>query len=104
MQFLASLGFSEMDLAGTGIIMADVGIEFKSELFYGDTVTAAVAVANPGKVSFDIYYRLEKEKDGKKIIVALAKTGMVCYDYANKRIVNLPEAARLKFQSMAEIK
>ncbi|MEI9910207.1 MAG: thioesterase family protein [Bacteroidota bacterium] len=97
-QFLKSHGYTETDFAGAGMIMADVGIEFKSELFYGDIVMASVTVANLSKVSFDVFYKLEKEISGKKTLVAAAKTGMVCYDYKNKKIVAIPEEARKKLQ------
>lgn len=94
MQFLASHGFTEMQMNGVGMIMADVGIEFKNEAFYGDILLASVTVANLSKVSFDLFYKLEKEEQGKMKLVAIAKTGMVCYDYDRKKIVSLPEKAR----------
>ena len=97
-QFLKSHGYTEIDFAGTGMIMSDVGIEFKSELFYGDVVMASVTVANLSKVSFDVFYKLEKEIAEKKVLVAAAKTGMVCYDYKSKKIVAIPEEARKKLQ------
>jgi acyl-CoA thioesterase FadM len=96
MQFLKSYGYSELDFDGVGMIMSDVGIEFKSELFYGDMVIASVTVSGFSKVSFEIYYKLEKEVAGKKVLVAAAKTGMVCYDYNNKKIVAVPDQAREK--------
>ena len=43
MQFFKSLDYSEMNFAGTAMIMVDVCIEFKGELFYGDTLIASVA-------------------------------------------------------------
>ena len=92
MQFLKSYGYQELEFEGIGMIMADVGIEFKNELFYGDIVIASVAIAAFSKVSFDIYYKLEKEED-KKVLVAIAKTGMVCYDYEKKKIVAIPDNA-----------
>jgi acyl-CoA thioester hydrolase len=98
MQFLKSYGYSELNFEGVGMIMSDVGIEFKSELFYGDVVIASVTASGFSKVSFDIYYKLEKEVAGKKILVAAAKTGMVCYDYNNKKIVAVPDEAREKLQ------
>jgi acyl-CoA thioesterase FadM len=93
MQFLVNYGLKELDFEGTGMIMADAGIEFKNELFFGDIIIASVAAANFSKVSFDIFYKLEKEIDGKKTLVAAAKTGMVCYDYEGKKIVAIPEKA-----------
>ena len=97
MQFLKQLGYTELKFAGVGLIMSDAGIEFRNELFYGDIVTVSVACAGFSKVSFDIYYKLEKpvspNQDEQRIVVATAKTGMVCYDYANKRIAALPGEA-----------
>ncbi len=93
MQFLKSYGYEELKFEGVGMIMADVGIEFKSELFYGETVIAHVTIPGFSKVSFDIYYKLEKEAGAKRILVAVAKTGMVCYDYDTKKIAAVPEKA-----------
>lgn len=99
MQFLAHFGYTEMEFAGAGMIMSDVGIEFKSELFYGDIVVASVTAAAFSKVGFELYYLLEKEQAGKKTTVAIAKTGMICYDYGKKKIAAVPEEAKEKLSS-----
>lgn len=96
MQFLQSLGYSEIKFAGVGLIMADVGIEFKNELFYGDTVTVHVTAAELSKVSFDIYYKLEKQVNDISAVVAIAKTGMVCFNYTIKKIAAIPAEAAVK--------
>ncbi|HZG99825.1 MAG TPA: acyl-CoA thioesterase, partial [Flavisolibacter sp.] len=49
MQFLKSLGYTELQFAGVGMIMSDVGIEFKAEAFYGDVIKAEVGVNNISK-------------------------------------------------------
>ena len=98
MQFLKSYGYEELKFEGVGMIMSDVGIEFKNELFYGDIVLASVAIKEFSKISFDIYYKLEKEELGKKELVAMAKTGMVCYDYGKKKIVAVPERVKQTIQ------
>ncbi len=95
-QFLKTLGYTEMEFAGVGMIMSDVAIEFKNELFYGDTVIVSVAASEFTKVAFELLYRLEKESAGKTILIAVAKTGMVCYDYKKKKIVALSEEAKQK--------
>jgi acyl-CoA thioesterase FadM len=97
MRFLKSLGYSELDFGGAGLIMSDVGIEFKNELFYPDTVIASVTIAEISKVAFEIYYKLEKKKEESNVIIALAKTGMVCYDYNKKKITAVPEEVKEKF-------
>jgi YbgC/YbaW family acyl-CoA thioester hydrolase len=90
MQFFKHFSYTEMQFAGVGIILADAGIEFKAELFYGDTVVAYVTAGEFNKVSFDVFYKLEKQLNNKRILVALAKTGVVCYDYEKKKIVAIP--------------
>lgn len=92
LRFLNHHGYSEMDLGGSGMIMADVAIEFKNEVFYGEEIIASVTASDFQRVSFDIYYILEKITGEKRLTIAIAKTGMVCYDYNQKKISNLPEA------------
>ena len=94
MQFLHQYGYTEMELGGASMIMSDAAIEFKSELFYGQSVTIEVAVDDLSRVGFSLYYRMTRE-DGS--IVALVKTGMACYSYAQKKVVSLPDEVRRKF-------
>ena len=95
MKFLTGFGYTEIDFEGSSLIMSDVGIEFKAELFYGDMVTAYVAIKDFSRVGFDIYYKLVKNSE--ETIIALAKTAMICYDYQNKKVVSIPAKAREKF-------
>ena len=74
--------------------MADVGIEFKNEIFYGDTIIVSVTAGNFSKVSFDVYYKLDKQSGDKMDLVAVAKTGMICYDYEKKKIVSVPDEVK----------
>lgn len=95
-QFLQHHGYGELDIAGIGLIMSDVAIEFKQELFYPDQVKVSVTASDFTKVSFDFCYKLEKETVGKTVLIAAAKTGMVCYDYEKKKVAAVPEG--LKFR------
>ena len=93
-QYLKSFGFAELDFAGVGLIMSDVGIEFKAEAFYGDVVKAYVTVQNLSKVGFDLYYKLVRGENEE--VVALAKTGMLCFDYGKRKIAPVPDEASEK--------
>jgi acyl-CoA thioester hydrolase len=93
LQFLQHHGFSEMNLGGAGLIMADVAIEYKNEGFYGDDLIVSVVANDFQRVSFDIFYKIEKDVKGKRILIALAKTGMVCYDYNLKKICPISQDA-----------
>lgn len=94
MQFLAHHGYTELQCGGTGLIMSDVAIEFKKELFYGDVVTAKVTAAEWSAMGFELYYLLEKEAAGRPVIAVKAKTGMLCYDYNAKKLVTVPAELR----------
>lgn len=89
-QFLKKHGYEELNVEGVSLIMSDAAIEFKAELFYGDVITAFVTANNFSRVGFDVYCKLVKDET----VVALAKTGMVCYDYEAKKIVGVPEKAK----------
>lgn len=83
--------YTELNIEGAGLILADLAIEFKHESFYGDIIEVAIAVGEIAKVNFELYYRLTVQRDSKEIVLALAKTGMVCYDYQLKKIMPLPD-------------
>ena len=102
MQFLRSIGYSEMEFAAVGMIMSEVAITFKNELFYGDTVIASVAAGEISRIGFELLYKLETVRpanSGGKILIATAKTGMICYDYTHKKIVSVPDEAILKLKN-----
>lgn len=94
MQFLAQFGYTEMEMEGVGMIMSDVSIEFKTEVFYGDVIRAYVLVHDITRAGFDLYYKLTRSSD--ESVIVIAKTGMICYDYQLKKVVRLPEKARMK--------
>jgi acyl-CoA thioester hydrolase len=90
-QWLQQHHYTELNIEGTGLILADLAVEFKNESFYGDRIEIAIAVGEISKVSFELYYQLSAKRNDKVIVLALAKTGMVCYDYESKKIVPVPE-------------
>lgn len=90
MQYLGSLGLSELNLAGVSVIMGDTAIIFKQECFYGEGLAIELTAANFGSKSFDIFYRFSKTHSGE--VVCEAKTGMVCFDYTERKTVAIPEA------------
>lgn len=89
-QFLISHGYKELEIAGIGLIMADVAIEFKKELNYGNTVKISVAANGFDKLGFDLFYKMEIIEGEETILAGKAKTGMLCFDYGVKKIVAVP--------------
>lgn len=98
-QYLNHFGYTELNVEGLGLIMADVAIEYKSEIHHPQILTIHVQAANFDRAGFDIYYLMEFERDGQKVIAAKAKTGMIAYDYSLKKKSSLPNAAMEKLAS-----
>ncbi|BAV04138.1 Acyl-CoA thioesterase FadM [Filimonas lacunae] len=93
MQFLHQHGYTELQFADTSLIMTDSAIEYKHELSYGDAVRISVAATGFDKLGFDIYYLLELiTPDGTKL-AGKAKTGMTCFNYAEKKKTAVPTEA-----------
>jgi acyl-CoA thioester hydrolase len=96
-QFLKHFGFTELDFAGTSLIMSDVAIEFRSEVFYGSSIKVMVTGGEFTRAGFDIFYQMVNSENNKA--VAIAKTGMVCFDYLTRKATALPELALAKLQT-----
>ena len=93
MQFLHQFGYTEMNFAGVGMIMSDVAIEFKSELFYGDIVKVSVAIVSISKVAFELCYKIEKEVNKNivfiiKSFIESSRHNKICHQ--DKYISNSP--------------
>ena len=91
MQFLQHHGFTELNIEGIGLIMSDLMVEFKNESFYKDIIDVKMGSGDISKVSFELFYQLNTIRNNEKIIIANAKTTMVCYIYDLKKVVAIPE-------------
>lgn len=98
-QFLLSHGYRELSIAGVGLIMADVAIEFKKELNYGDEVKISIAATGFDKLGFDLLYKMELIQDNELLLAGKAKTGMICYDYTLKKKTAVPEEVITKLSA-----
>ncbi len=95
-RFFRHFGFSELNVDGPGIILSDVAIVYKSESFYGETMIVEVAVCDFVKYGCDLVYRLREKETGRE--VALAKTGIVFMDYAERKVVPIPGKFKALFK------
>lgn len=95
-QYLHHLALTELDFAGTGLIMKQVAIDFKNELFYGDALRVFVTAGKFSAVAFSLFYKLEIIRNGEASTAAVAVTNMVCFDYQKRKITALPEGMQEK--------
>jgi YbgC/YbaW family acyl-CoA thioester hydrolase len=88
-QFLQQLGYTELNIEGIGLIMADLAISYKKQLFYGDIIAIEIAIDNITETGFSLYYKI-LITNKENAIAALARTNMVCFDYALQKISKIP--------------
>jgi acyl-CoA thioester hydrolase len=88
-RFLESIGYSEKDIGGPGIIMRDAHVLFRKEVYLHDELTVDMGIENVGGSSFEMLYTVRRLSDDA--VVFTGTTGLVAFDYEKKRPVRLPE-------------
>lgn len=97
-QYFMHYGYTEMNAEGCGFLMGDCAIVYKSEGFYGQEILAQVGAGDYTRVAFDLYYRLLEKNTGKEM--ALAKTGLIAYDFDAKKVISTPAALKARLGSV----
>ncbi len=95
-RFLNHFGYSETNVEGCGIIMADALINYRAEAFYGDSIRMNIAACDFSRHSCDLFYLLTNSATGQE--VARAKTTIVFFDYQNRK--KMPTPNNLKFREI----
>ena len=85
--YLNQFGYSEFDLGGCGMIMAEAGCKYKQALFLNDKVRVACAVTEVKSKRFTMAYQIEKND----IVCAEGFTINLGFDYQSNKVVRLPE-------------
>jgi acyl-CoA thioester hydrolase len=91
-RFYRSVGLkNELNFEGDiGQIISDAAIIYKSESFLGDILIGKLAVTGFNKYGFDVLYLIVNKETGKE--VARGKTGVVCFDYAKRKVASIPQS------------
>lgn len=93
-RFFQSLGYTQSDVEGVGIVVADAALQYLSEAFHGETLVIEMAAHEFNKYGCDLAYRIRDKASGRDI--ARGKTGIVFFDYARRKIAAVPPAFRDK--------
>lgn len=88
LQFLRQYNFGEFNIAGLGIMVTDLVVTFRAESFVGDVLTFHVGLMDFNKYGCDVIYRVKN--NAKDTLVAEAKTGIVFFDYNERKIARVP--------------
>lgn len=95
-RFLNKHGYSELEIDGYGLIMAESAIVYKSEAFYGDILKIEIAANEFTKYGFDFVYKLTNKKTDEE--VARAKTGFIFFNYEKRVKAEVPRKFKAIFQ------
>ena len=90
LQFLASLGFSEGNIYGLGMVVTDLAVDYRSESFANDRLMIDVGVGSFNRYGFDI--GLQVTNSASETVVCNAKMGVVFFDFDKHKITEIPVA------------
>ena len=89
LQFLASLGFTEGNIFGLGMVVTDMAIDYRSESFANDRLLVEVGVSAYNRYGFD--FGIQVTNTALDSVVCAAKVGIVFFDFDRHQIAPIPE-------------
>ncbi|HEY5717641.1 MAG TPA: thioesterase family protein [Motiliproteus sp.] len=98
-RFLKQYHYGELNIEGLGLVMTDSVIIYKAEGFHGDQIQVDVTVSDFNKYGCDFFYLLSNKHTAVEI--AHAKTGVVFFDYDQRKVTPMPDTFRNLFIKVA---
>jgi 4-hydroxybenzoyl-CoA thioesterase len=95
-RFFKSLGYTELDVEGVGIIVTDAAVQYRSEAFYGEVMVVRMGAADFGRRGCDLLWCMNEQSSQRE--VARGKTGIVFFDYTKRKVTEVPEKFRARFE------
>lgn len=90
LQFLASLGFTESNIFGLGMVVTDLAIDYRSESFAKDVLVIETGVGKFNRYGCDICFQVTNSALDRN--VCNAKMGVVFFDFDKHKIAPVPPA------------
>ncbi|MCG8571945.1 MAG: thioesterase family protein [Spirochaetes bacterium] len=86
---LKQMGFGELNLGDqkTGIIMTDLVVNFRNQGYMHDEITIQSQIDEISSVGFRVFHQILKEET----LIGLAEIGIVCFNYQDNQIADVPE-------------
>ena len=94
-RFFKSFGYTELDVEGLGIIVADAAVQYRSEAFHGEELVFEMTAREFNKYGCDLVWRASEKQSGRE--VARGKTGIIFFDYTARKPAAAPEAFIRRF-------
>ena len=87
LQFLASLGFTESNIYGLGLVITGLTVDYRSESFANDLLVIDVGVSECNRYGFDIELKVSNEALESE--VCAGKVGNVFFDFDRHKIAEV---------------
>lgn len=94
-RWLGSLGWTELDLGGVGLIQTEAQIRYRAQGHLGDNLTCELRLVDVLSRGFTLAYVLARPADGARI--ATGTTVLRFFDYTSQRIASAPSAFMERF-------
>ena len=89
-RFFKALGYTELNVEGLGIIVADAAVQYKSEAFHGETLLVEMTTNDFNKYGCDLVWQISDQATGRE--VARGKHGIMFFDYSARKAALVPAA------------
>lgn len=89
-RFFKALGYTELDVEGVGILVADAAVQYRSEAFYGEVMQVQMTATDLGAKGCDLVWCMREQNSQRE--VARGKTGIVFFDYNRRQVAPVPNA------------
>jgi acyl-CoA thioesterase FadM len=95
-RFLFDFGLEQALEKDTGTIITDLATTYRSEAHARDQLLFEVGVMDFNTYGGDITFRITRPRD--QALVAMAKSGLVFFNYKTRKVMPMPEAFYRKFE------
>ncbi len=93
-RFFQSMGYSQINIEGVGIVVADAAVQYQSEAFHGESLRIGMSAVDFNNYGCDLVWQATEKSTGRK--VACGKTGIVFFNYKTRKIAPVPPAFKAK--------
>jgi acyl-CoA thioesterase FadM len=95
-RFLFDFGLEATLSEGVGTIVTDLATTYRNEAHARDQLLFEVGVMDFNPYGGDIIFRITRPSD--QALIAMAKSGLVFFNYQTRKVVAMPEAFHRKFE------
>jgi len=91
-RFFKALGYTELDVEGVSIIVADAAVQYRAEAFHGEVMRVDMVANDFSTKGCDLLWRMTNKETQRE--VARGKTGILFFDYNARKVVPVPDNFR----------